>query len=50
MMVTVVTGMLWSIGLGEWTTASMLARRQLYKGLAIVALGVATIMASMAVP
>ena len=49
MMVTVIVGFLWSIVLGEWAYASTLARRQLKIGLALVALGVATIMASVAV-
>ena len=48
MMVTVIAGLLWSIILGEWTYASTLARRQLRAGLVLVTLGVATIMASVA--
>lgn len=50
MMMTVISGMLWSIGLGEWKEASPLARSKLYKGLAVATLGVIAIMASVAVP
>jgi hypothetical protein len=48
MMTTVVAGFLWSIGLGEWTKASVLARRQLRMGLFIVTIGLITIMSSVA--
>lgn len=49
MMITVATGMIWSIGLGEWTQASTKARRQLGLGLSIVVLGILCIMCSAAV-
>jgi hypothetical protein len=48
MMMTVVAGFLWSIGLGEWAEASGLARRQLRMGLVIVTIGIGTIMSSVA--
>eukprot|EP00934_Nitzschia_sp_Nitz4_P004882 Nitzschia sp. Nitz4//scaffold7_size249615//244926//246176//NITZ4_001222-RA/size249615-processed-gene-0.217-mRNA-1//-1//CDS//3329558577//4872//frame0 len=49
MMMTVVTGILWSMGLGEWEQVSWAARRRLYNGLALVSLGIAVIMTSVAV-
>mmetsp|Transcript_25622 Transcript_25622/g.60222 ORF Transcript_25622/g.60222 Transcript_25622/m.60222 type:complete len:170 (-) Transcript_25622:309-818(-) len=49
MMVTVVTGILWSLALGEWRYAQSLARTRLYQGLAAAAVGIAIIMASVAI-
>ena len=46
MMMTVVTGILWSIVLGEWTHASQRSKTKLYQGLAAVTTGVIVIMAS----
>lgn len=46
MMMTVVTGMLWSIVLGEWTHASARSKRKLYQGLGAVTAGVVLIMSS----
>ena len=48
MMITVMAGFLWSIGLGEWAEASVLARRQLWMGLVFVTIGVGVIMSSVA--
>jgi hypothetical protein len=48
MMMTVVVGFIWSIVLGEWAKASVLARRQLRMGLVFVTIGVGTIMSSVA--
>jgi len=49
MMVTVAVGMVWSLLLGEWATASSQARRQLYAGLGVVLVGIVIIMSSTAV-
>lgn len=48
MMVTVVTGMIWSVVLGEWKDAPELAWRKLYQGLAFVTVGIGIIMVSVA--
>lgn len=49
MMMTVITGIVWSIGLGEWKGATPGARWKLYQGLGIVTIGIAIIMASVAI-
>jgi hypothetical protein len=46
MMGTVITGMLWSVVLGEWTNASSRAKQKLYQSIAAVSIGVVLIMAS----
>jgi hypothetical protein len=48
MTLTVATGLIWSIGLGEWKDASIAAKRQLRTGLILIAVGVGQIMASVA--
>ena len=46
MMATVISGILWSIILGEWKDACAKAKRRLYQGLAVVTAGVFVIMSS----
>jgi len=49
MMTTVLSGILWSLKLGEWSKASNQAKMKLYQGLILGAIGVGVIMVSVAV-
>jgi hypothetical protein len=49
MMTTVATGMIWSLGLGEWNEASAAAKRQLTISLCTITAGIVMLMASLAV-
>jgi hypothetical protein len=49
MMTTVATGMIWSLGLGEWNIASPPAKRQLTIGLCTITAGIVMLMTSLAV-
>eukprot|EP00977_Amphora_coffeiformis_P028817 scaffold37256_cov183-Amphora_coffeaeformis.AAC.1 len=49
MMTTVVSGMFWSIILGEWADASQRSKLKFYQGLGMVSLGVVIIMTSVSI-
>ena len=49
MMTTVISGMFWSMILGEWNDASQRSKKKFYQGLGTVSLGVVIIMASVSI-